>query len=107
MVTYVNSVFANNIISQGYDLTLLNSGESVPPANSGFYSITVDTIEELGYIDIVTKPVGYQVLVNTDSTVDNLWTIYTKDRTVIDWTPNTAYKLGQVIYYTICYLEWV
>ena len=99
MVTYVNSVFANNIISQGYDLTLLNSGESVPPANSGFYSITVDTIEELDYIDIVTKPVGYQVLVYSDSTVDNLWTIYTKDRTVIDWAPNTAYKLGQVIYY--------
>ena len=99
MVTYVNSVFVNNIISQGYDLTLLNSEESVPPANSGFYSITVDTIEELGYIDIVTKPVGYQVLVYTDSTVDNLWTIYTKDRTVIDWTPDTTYKLGQVIYY--------
>ena len=99
MVTYVNSVFANNIISQGYDLSLLNSGEPVPPANSGFYHTVVATIEELGYIDIITKPVGYQVLVQSDSTVNGLWTIYTKDRTVIDWTPNTSYILGQVLYY--------
>lgn len=101
MVTYVNSVFANNIISQGYDLSLLNSGEAIPPANSGFYNLTVATIEELGYIDIITKPVGYQVLVLSDSAVNGLWTIYTKDRTVIDWTPNTAYTMGQVIYYSV------
>jgi hypothetical protein len=99
MVTYVNNVFANNIISQGFDLSLLNSGEPVPPANSGFYSLVVATIEELGYVDIVTKPVGYQVLVQSDSTANGLWTIYTKDRTVIDWAPNTAYTVGQVIFY--------
>ena len=78
MVTYVNAIFKKNIISQGFDLTTLMSGEPVPPAGSVYYNITVPNYETLSYVDIVNKPVGYKVLVESNETIDYLWTIYTK-----------------------------
>lgn len=78
MVTYVNSVFADNVISQGYDLSTLNSAEPAPVAGSGDYDLLVDTYEQLGYVNIIIQPVGYKVLVQADTTADGLWTIYTK-----------------------------
>ena len=78
MVSYVNSVFAKNVISQGYDLTTLSGGEEQPLPNTGAYDISVPTYEVLGYINIIIQPVGYKVLVESDSTVSGLWTIYTK-----------------------------
>ena len=35
--------------------------------------------EELSYVRIAEKPVGYKVLVSVDSTVQNRWSIYTKN----------------------------
>jgi hypothetical protein len=78
MVVYANSVFAQNIISQGFDLSTLSEGEPIPPAYSGYYDMQVSNIEELGYINIIIQPTGYAILVTNDSTVSNLWTIYTK-----------------------------
>jgi len=86
MVEYVNAVFAKNLISQGYDLTLLQgtvlsdngAGEQIPSSTSGAYNITVNNYDELTYINIVIQPAGYKVLVIEDSTVGGLWTIYTK-----------------------------
>jgi hypothetical protein len=99
MVTFVNSVFATTTFAQSFDLTNLSAGEPIPPADSGFWDISVSTFTELGYIDIYTKPVGYKVLVVNNSEIDNLWTIYVKDTAVIVWTANTAYTKGQIISY--------
>jgi len=78
MVTYVNIVFANNIISQGFNLTTLNSGEPLPSAGTDVYDFSVNTYEELVYLNIIIQPAGYRVLVVNDSTISNLWSIYTK-----------------------------
>lgn len=78
MITYVNSVFADNTINQGFNLTTLNSAEPLPTAGTGVYDVAVDTYEQLSYINIVLYPTGYNVLVKSDSTADGLWTIYTK-----------------------------
>ena len=103
MATYVNGVFAKSIISQGFNLTTLSEGEPIPPANSGYYNLAVNNIEELGYINIIIQPVGYQVLVLSDSTVDNLWTVYTKQS-------NNTWMLSRVqSYYTPdywTYTDW-
>lgn len=99
MVTFVNNIFASSTFATGSDLTTLSEGEPIPPPDSGFYDITVNTYEELTYVDIVTKPVGFKVLVVNNSTIDNLWTIYVKDTEVIIWESNTDYKKGQVISY--------
>ena len=100
MVTYVNSVFAKNIISQGFDLSTLSSGEPIPPANSGYYDVSVNNIEELGYINITVQPVGYQVLVLSDTTTGGLWTIYTKQS-------NNTWLLTRVqSYYTPDYWQY-
>lgn len=78
LVTYVNSVFAKNLITEGYDLTILQSGEAVPPANAGYYDQSIPTYETLQYVNINALPTGYSILVEADSTVDGYWTIYTK-----------------------------
>lgn len=78
LVIYCNSVFNQNLITEGYDLSILLSGEAVPPANSGYYNESIPTYETLQYVNITALPVGYSILVESDSTVDGYWTIYTK-----------------------------
>ena len=104
MVSYVNGVFANNIISQGYNLTNLSDSESIPASGSGAYNQTVNNIEELSYIDIIILPTGYNVLVTDDSTVSNLWTIYTKSSNNI-WQLSRvqSYRTGDFWDYTDWY----
>jgi hypothetical protein len=81
MVTYVNGIFSKNIISQGFDLSSLESAEPLPTAGEDVYDLSVNTNEELLYIDITSKPIGYRVLVVSDGNVGNLWTVYTKQST--------------------------
>jgi hypothetical protein len=99
LITYVNSILENNLISQGTDLNALNQGEPVPAPNTGEYDIEVNNLEELGYINLVILPLGYKVLVRYDSSVQNLWTIYVKDSVAATWQPNTLYKQGTYINY--------
>ena len=99
MVSYVNTIFANNVISEGFDLTTLSQGEPYPAANSGAYDLIVANLEELSYINLITIPVGYTVLVESDSSVSGLWAIYIKDQTAETWAPNTYYKENTVIVY--------
>jgi hypothetical protein len=103
MIVYVNNVFNTNAISEGYDLSTLSAGEEIPPANSGYYDLIVNNVEELGYINIITQPVGYEVLVLSDSTVGDLWTIYTKQAT-------NTWKLTRVQSYRTTdywkYVDW-
>lgn len=96
---YINSILKKNIISQNFDISGLNSGEPIPTNNSGAYNLEVDNLESLGFVNILLEPIGYKVLVKNDSSVDNLWTIYIKDREVVNWQPNTFYAKGTYLYY--------
>jgi hypothetical protein len=101
MVTYVNTVFANNIISQGFDLTGLSAGEPIPTAGTNVFDLSVNTYEELTYLNIIIQPAGYRVLVVADSTINNLWSIYTKQS-------NNTWLLTRVqSYRTSDYWEYV
>jgi hypothetical protein len=97
---YVNSILENNIVSQNFDISGLSGGEPIPPSNSGEYDLIVDNLESLGFVDILLQPIGYKVLVKSDSSVSNLWTIYIKDRAVIDWEPNLSITKGTYVYYS-------
>jgi hypothetical protein len=96
-VLYTNKILEKNLISQGYDISGLSLGEPIPTSNSGAYDLTVTNLEELSYVNIQIRPIGYKVLVQTNSLIGNLWTIYVKDRSVLTWQPNTNYKRGQYI----------
>ena len=101
MVTYVNTIFANNIVSQGFDLTTLNLGEPIPKAGTDTFDMSVNTYEELTYINPIILPLSYRILVVADSTVNNLWSIYTKQS-------NNTWLLTRVqSYRTSDYWEYV
>ena len=113
-VNFANSIFAKYTIAEGFDLTLLNgsvtepggAGEQIPVANSGAWDLQVNTYEELTYINIIIQPVGYKVLVTNDSTVGNLWTIYTK-QSDDTWllTRVQSYRVTDYWQYTDWYAE--
>lgn len=103
LITYVNSVFSKNIITQGYDLTLLEAGEAIPNMSTGAWDTEVATFEILTFINVNTVGTGYRVLVDVDETVDNLWTIYTLQA-------NKTWKLTRVQSYRPTdywqYIDW-
>jgi len=76
LVDYVNSVLITKPIAREYDLTMLNSSEPQPSAKLGEYDQKIATDAELAYIDTVTLATGYKVLVDQDTTQDNLWVVY-------------------------------
>lgn len=96
---YINSILKRNVIAQTFDILGLNGGEPIPAENSGAYNLEVDTLEDLGFVNILLQPIGYKVLVKSDSSVDNLWTIYIKDREVTEWKPNTFFSKGSYLFY--------
>ena len=74
----VNPLLLSYPVVERKVLTMLNSAESAPNANSSEYNLTVDTVDELGYLDPSVLVVGTtRVLVATDSTHSNKWAIYT------------------------------
>ena len=109
MVLFANSVFAKNIMSQGFDLTSLEAQD--PPPKPGeldkngnlIFNLAVDTYDELTYLNIKIYANGYKVLVNSDSTANGLWTIYTKQS-------NETWKLTKVQTYDTAeywtYKDW-
>ena len=103
LITYVNAIFAQNLISQGYDLSLLENGEPIPAMSSGAWDVEVATFEILTFINVNTIDVGYRVLVDVDETVDNLWTIYTlqADRT---WKLTRVQSYRPTDYWQ--YIDW-
>ena len=97
IITYVNDILSKFVVSRGFNLETLLSGEPIPVDNSDTYDEIVNNLEELSFINIQILPVGYKILVRNDSTVNNLWTIYVKDTEVVAWQANTTYKRGQYI----------
>ena len=95
LVLFANTVFSKNVMSQGFDLTGLTDQEEPPvegekDQNGNLkYNIAVDTYDELTYLNIKLYDTGYKVLVNSDSTANGLWTIYTKQS-------NETWKLTKV-----------
>ena len=76
LVDYVNSVLINKPVARQYNLTQLNSSEAEPNFKNGEYDLRIETEVELEYIDVVSLPIGYKVLVAADTTQDNLWVLY-------------------------------
>jgi hypothetical protein len=91
LVTYVNNVFSKYTFNVGYNLSTLSAKAPLPDQQTIVngtivinYDTTVATLTELSYINVVDLPVGYKVLVLSDSTIGNGWSIYTKNNSV-DW----------------------
>ena len=70
---------AKNTIALTRDITDLLAKDPEPKQASGDWNQKVANNEELSYVRIAEKPVGYKVLVSVDSTVQNRWSIYTKN----------------------------
>ena len=102
----VNSYLLAYPVVERKVLTILNSEESIPTAESGRYNTTVNTFEELGYIQTTDNngtllpaftTAGYKVLVLSDVNYTNKWAIYTWTGSA--WVTTTAdiqsYKTNQ------------
>jgi hypothetical protein len=76
-VSIVNALLQAYPIVENKALTVLHSNETAPNPDSGVYSQTVNTYDELTYINTAALPVGYSVLVNEDATNNGKWAIYT------------------------------
>jgi len=76
-LTRANTILAQYPITESRTFILLNSSEPEPTSASGEWNKRVATIEELGYQNIYSVPLGYKYLVASDSTNGGLWTIYT------------------------------
>ena len=91
-IDIVNFKLLSYPVAERKVLTLLNSGQTIPPANSGAYSITVATIDELTYVDTSILSVGYKVLILNDSTHLGKWAIYTWSGSSWSATTIQSYK---------------
>jgi len=96
-IDIVNSKLLIYPIAERKVLTLLNSGQAIPPANSGAYDVTVATIDELGYIDTSMLSVGYKALVKSDSTQKSKWATYTWSGTSWSATTVQSYKTNATV----------
>jgi hypothetical protein len=71
-----NTVLKQYPIVETKKLSLLNSAEPEPIANSGAWDKRVANLDELSYQNIYIVPLGYLYLVASDSNQNGLWTIY-------------------------------
>ena len=103
LVDYANSVLINNSIRTNCDLTTLNSAEEQPSFKLSEYELKIETEVELAYIETLLLPAGYRVLVNQDTTQDNLWTMYTLS-TSKTWTLTRVQSYKTSLYWD--YVDW-
>lgn len=104
-ITLVNQYLLAYPVVERKVLTILNSSELVPTADSGTYNFTVDTYDELGYINVINRTAGFKVLVNSDRTNNGKWAIYTLDsnKSFLTIEPTVqSYKTN--LYWT--YADW-
>jgi len=76
LITQVNEKLYYYPVTQRKVLTLLNSEEMPPSSRTGQYNLTVNTKDELFYINVDTLTVGYKVLVLNDSAYLGKWSIH-------------------------------
>ena len=103
MVTYVNSILIASPIAEEFSLAGMMAADPIPNIKLGAYDQSVDTVEELAYIDTSILATGYKVLVLSDSTQDGLWILYTlaSDKT---WQILQVQAYKTSIYWT--YTDW-
>ena len=106
--TLVNSLLKVYPITQRKVLTTLNSSDPIPNTNSGQYELTVNTVDELVYLDVAKLTVGQsRVLVISDDTHAGKWVIYTLssvDGTVGEFTPTLVQSYKTNLYWV--YDDW-
>ena len=73
---YANRVIKQYPVVETKNLSLLNSEEPVPSANSGAWNMQLANLEELSYQNLNAVPLGYRYLVDSVSTQNGLWAIY-------------------------------
>jgi len=101
MVEFVNTILAANPIVEQYRLTGMLDEAPIPSIKLGEYNQSVNTVEELSYIDTAALPAGYLVLVLNDSTQSGLWVLYSL-------TTNKTWVIQQVqAYKTSLYWHYV
>ena len=76
-LTRANKIMALYPVTETKKFDLLNSEEPVPTSASGEWDQKVATYAELTYQDLRQVAVGFNYLVESDSTQEGLWTIYT------------------------------
>lgn len=103
LVSYVNSVLIEKPVARQYNLNNLFAEEAIPVADSGAYDQAVSTDIDLGYIDVIPLEIGWKVLVEQDTTQDNLWTIYTLDSNK-DWVVSRVQSYKTSLYWN--YVNW-
>ena len=72
-----NRIMKQYPISESKSFKLLNSEDPEPTSVSGLWDKKVATYAELTYQDLRQVPIGYNYLVQSDSTQEGMWTIYT------------------------------
>lgn len=115
MVVFVNKIFSENKIKQNYNLDTLLSGDPLPLPNlditdENYYDFSVDTYNQLLFINENLFSVGYKVLVKNNENIGNLWSIYKLNESkawdiikvqsfstptywnYVDWWKNNDYK---------------
>lgn len=101
VIKYVNGVLIQYPIVYQYSLLGLEKVDPIPAATE--YDKTVSSIEDIGYIDaradiVDPLPVGYRVLVISDSNNSGLWTIYKLNS-------NRTFGISRIQYYNTA-LYW-
>lgn len=103
LVLYINSVLIEKPVARQYNLNNLFAEEAIPTATSGAYDQTVATDVELGYIDVAALNTGWKILVEQDTTQDNLWTIYTLESNKT-WSISRVQSYKTSLYWN--YVNW-
>ena len=113
-LTLVNGYLLDYPVVERKVLTTLHHEESIPSPKSGDYNETVDTIEELGYLELssedadydgdVDYPAGYSVLVKSDSTYAGKWAIYTVNGTETAFVATRVQAYKTNLYWD--YIDW-
>lgn len=104
-LTYVNGILLAYPVLERKIMTTMNSQEAVPNTASSAYSLTVESLAELGYIDTTGLSTGYKILVNNDASQFGKWTIYTWDTpTTAQWNLSRVQNFKTNLYWTLA--DW-
>jgi hypothetical protein len=77
-VETANAVFSKNTVALSRDISALMEEDPEPTVNSGEWNQRVENQEQLGFVRIEEKPIGWRVLVANDDNIQDLWSIYEK-----------------------------
>ena len=103
IIDYANSVLKKQQLVGTFSLTNLNSKDPEPTAGSLEWDATVDTYEELTYLDTRDISGLTNYLVKSDSNANNLWAIYQWDGSVWSRTKVQTYDSSRYWSYTDWY----